>query len=1063
MRNALGALREAEQLAGSTLTRAASERRLVVTGRAGVGKTHLLCDVAARCVSDGRPTLLLFGQDFDGRSLLPQIGELTQLGGSADEVVAVLDAAGQAAGGIGLLIIDALNESERAERWRDDLRMLLAVARRYRHVAVVLSCRTEFVDAVLGEEDLPTVEHLGFAEATDAAVRRFTQEFGLEPPTFPVLNPEFSNPLFLKLTCEALETLGATRFPFGTAGLVTVCRTFLEAVNKRLSEPGRSDYDERTDLVGRAVRELALHGRGALERDHVQRITEAVLPGRQWSRSLMRGLISEGVLIELGDGRIAFGYQRLGDVLRATEIASDGIDGIRGWLDDINEDRWRERGVLGALAVIVPEQHETELLELATDEEGRVSYDIVDDFLESLLLRAPEHVTARAVGIVRRLLEDQYRVPEIWDRLLRISCVPGHPLNAEWLHSYLAALGVAERDASWSTFLVESIRVDEGSAVRRLIEWAWPIDLQRREPVPDDVAALATQTLGWLLTTTDRRVRDQATKAIVSVAERAPVGFARALGAFRGTNDPYVVERLAAAACGVVLRAIDAAGARAVADGVRALIAGWPEHLLTRDFVRRVYEAATAAGWTGPDGRPPYGASWPVPTLSIDEIEALTAPPDYAYGSIWHSLTGWGDFGRYVLQSALRNVVTGDEETLRHDAERAVFGRVLDLGWTPDRFGNIDRSRSGGSRQHRLVERVGKKYQWIGFCEVLGRIADNFPIKGSWGDDAPRPYEYAEQLAWRDIDPTVLARKPERRSGADTLWFAPATATFPDTVIEEYPTEMVGVPDPLDFLAVSDADGADWIVLVANHRWEQPLPPEVVALQVPRLQVWMQLHAYLVSMAEVGALTEWAQDKDWFGRWMPEVAEQHNVLLGSHPDDPEWGAVEGVIDWWDTGADGPQPAELRHCAAWYGGTGTSRDASAEEETRGYVPTRPLIDTLGLSKGVDFRWRDPMGLAVQDPSVVLGGPGALVMRRDLVPLLHASSMTIFWTVLVGNELYRQDHMPPGDDYRWVSASASYILNGVTGNRIERVHAFASRCRPGPTTENQIEWVTRSAEA
>ena len=68
-----------------------------------------------------------------------------------------------------------------------------------------------------GTEELPRVEHFGFAEATDAAIMRFTREYGLEPPTFPALNPEFSNPLYLKLTCEALHTLGATRFRFGTA------------------------------------------------------------------------------------------------------------------------------------------------------------------------------------------------------------------------------------------------------------------------------------------------------------------------------------------------------------------------------------------------------------------------------------------------------------------------------------------------------------------------------------------------------------------------------------------------------------------------------------------------------------------------------------------------------------------------------------------------------------------------------------------------------------------------------------------------------------------------------
>ena len=98
------------------------------------------------------PTILLLGQDFDARSLLSQIGELSQLGASPDDVLAVLDAASEAAGCIGLLMIDALNESERPERWRDDVRALVAACGRHPHVALVLSCRTEFVEEVIGDE-----------------------------------------------------------------------------------------------------------------------------------------------------------------------------------------------------------------------------------------------------------------------------------------------------------------------------------------------------------------------------------------------------------------------------------------------------------------------------------------------------------------------------------------------------------------------------------------------------------------------------------------------------------------------------------------------------------------------------------------------------------------------------------------------------------------------------------------------------------------------------------------------------------------------------------------------
>jgi hypothetical protein len=290
-------------------------------------------------------------------------------------------------------------------------------------------------------------------------------------------------------------------------------------------------------------------------------------------------------------------------------------------------------------------------------------------------------------------------------------------------------------------------------------------------------------------------------------------------------------------------------------------------------------------------------------------------------------------------------------------------------------------------------------------------------------------------------------------------WFSPAEARFPPGTADGYPTDMVGVPDPLDLIAVSDLDGAPWLALVSNPIWEQPLPPEVESLHAPQLAMWMQLHGYLVPLSGVQALREWAIGKDWLGRWMPELAEPHNVLLGGHPDDPEWTAADGAIHRWDTRTAGPQPTELWQCAARYGGTGTSRDASAEQETTGYVPSRRLFDVLGLSRGVDFSWHDTRGVALHDPSVTLGGPGTLTMRRDLASKLADAGLTIFWTVLVGNELHHNDFGSPGEDYRWVNASASYILNA---GQIDQVGALARRYRPGPTIDRELEWTTRRAE-
>ncbi|WP_300019321.1 hypothetical protein [Pseudonocardia sp.] len=342
--------------------------------------------MASRRLDDGRPTLLLLGQDFDARNLFSQFAEIIQLDGPAEAAIACFAAAAEASGQVGLVMIDALNESDRPERWRDDLRALFAVVDRYENVAVAVSCRTEFVDVVLGDDDRPTVDHPGFAEATDQAIARYADEYGLEPPTFPILSPEFSNPLFLKLTCEALSTLGETRFRFGSAGVTTVTEAFLHAVNCRLSATARCDYDPASDPVSAVVRELASLGGGPYDRTDVRQLTESLVPGGLgWSRSLLRGLIAEGVLTEVGTDRVAFGYQRLGDLVRAARLVDAGPDAVRNWFDDLGDRRWSERGLLGALAVVVPEQCGTEFPELVADDDGKVPRDVVDAFLESLL------------------------------------------------------------------------------------------------------------------------------------------------------------------------------------------------------------------------------------------------------------------------------------------------------------------------------------------------------------------------------------------------------------------------------------------------------------------------------------------------------------------------------------------------------------------------------------------------------------------------------------------------------------------------------------------------------
>jgi hypothetical protein len=65
--------------------------------------------------------------------------------------------------------------------------------------------------------------------------------------------------------------------------------------------------------------------------------------------------------------------------------------------------------------------------------------------------------------------------------------------------------------------------------------------------------------------------------------------------------------------------------------------------------------------------------------------------------------------------------------------QRWILWKVFDLGWTDEQFGDFDRYVT--TRDHRHTdkpERIGKKYQWINYHEILARVSDNFKFVGEY-------------------------------------------------------------------------------------------------------------------------------------------------------------------------------------------------------------------------------------------------------------------------------------------------------------------------------------------
>ena len=303
----------------------------------------MLCDFAKRRVEAQLPTLLLMGQRFlsenDPWAQLLQQLDLSQ--SSAEELVGALESAAQASGCRALVMIDALNEGNGRKIWPAHLLSFLARLEKSPWIGVVLSVRSSYEETIIPKsvrDRAAVVTHHGFEGHEFDATRIFFTHYGLESPSIPILQPEFSNPLFLKAICEGLQGRGERRLPKGFHGITAVFDLYLKAIHERLWKPESLDYDPKSNLVHQALERLAErlaeYETRRLPRSEAQTIVNNLLPGRDYGRSLYAALVAEGILTEdmdpssgeLSEEVVSIAYDRFADHIISDYLLNTHLD-----------------------------------------------------------------------------------------------------------------------------------------------------------------------------------------------------------------------------------------------------------------------------------------------------------------------------------------------------------------------------------------------------------------------------------------------------------------------------------------------------------------------------------------------------------------------------------------------------------------------------------------------------------------------------------------------------------------------------------------------------------------
>ena len=655
----------------------ANSNFMILTGEAGIGKTHLLCQFAEHQVASDHPVVLLMGQKFTSSSdPMGQILEhLDFRNVTFDEFIGAFESAAEVVGQRALLIIDAINEGQGQSLWRPHLHTLVDRVCKSRWIGLVLSVREGFLDHIVPEsivEQAAVTTHTGFYGIEFDAVKVYFSYYGLELPSTPLLQPEFSNPLWLKIICTGLHGFGYSRIPRGFSGITQPLDLFTKTINRRLAHSTSLDYDEADDLVQQAidriVKRMVTDRTSWLSYSDAKRLVNEVLPGRQFSNSLYRHLVLEGLLLEVpnvdGSGKcVVFSYERISDHLKVKylldEVEPESLDAAfsaGGSLDFVFSEHLVPAGLVEALYIQVPERYDVELTDVIP------SPDLLFDpeaFCQSIVWRNPDAVTDETKRLVSQLAQDIGFGNPALEALLTVAVIPDHPLNARFLDDLLRPATIAERDAWW-TVQVHFAKHESGP-IGRLV--AWPLS-ETEISCSEEVVFLAATALAWLCAVSDRFVRDRATKALVGLLDRHLVATRRVLEHFAEVNDPYVKERIYAAVYGVSLRNHDVQeiGYLAMLVYDRMFAHGSPTpHILTRDYARGIIDRAIYLGAeldiNLQEIRPPYDSNWPV-IPSSEECEVLLdqmrnldeALPEMAraWWSVEFSLRS-GDFARYII------------------------------------------------------------------------------------------------------------------------------------------------------------------------------------------------------------------------------------------------------------------------------------------------------------------------------------------------------------------------------------------------------------------------------
>jgi len=1018
-----------------------TDKVLLLKGEMGTGKSHLLSSTAKRMIESGRSVLLLLGQTFiTSENIETQImSSFTglNLGQSLESLLAVLDERGFQCGEESIIFIDAINESRDREIWKNGINRLIDIISQFKKIKLVISLRSGFENLTLTENVLNSVDegeiacitHQGLPDDSPSAIYDFLSKSGVPFSSEYYLQSEMTNPLFLMWFCQTY-----TGKEWELYGLID------KVIDKADLEASKEiQCNEPLGLLKHLLYELIDYR----EKNAEEPLTKIVLLslsvwnifGVTQKTGYIKAIERFGIItsyVRNCEEIYYFGYNLLEDYLSAKRIIDQcgNKETVKEYclktLIPINEEgrisNYRNESVFIMLTSLYASRYGEEcinLVESIPDEWDKQR--LIEQYFGTYTWRSN---TAKFSSFVELLNKYPIEPKTVWQIFIENATKDNSEINAEGLSRLLKKYDLNYRDYIWT------IVINDLSEYDRVVNLAYFLEQGNTlSGLTEKKAELLLTLFAWLLSSSNRSLRDRVSKAMIEVLKSHLKLCKPLLTKFSDVNDPYILQRLYGVVFGAVIKRNDefefdfTSLASWIYQNVFSGEFVYPD-ILFRDYARLIVERYV---YEYPDNidefdmisvRPPYKSAL-IPQTEIvdysDERYNALGVRDLLFSMKFdipvNGVGMYGNFGRYTLQSALRNFIGVDLENIYYYSLEFIF---KELGYEAEMFGKYDSYKSGTDRHYvKKVERIGKKYQWIAMYNILARISDTHKVK-DWtvnGEDAA-PYKGPWNPYVRDFDPTLNCHYRGNICAPllnlpvyDDSCFISYDASVTD--IEAWTqTQDIMFSDFPERLIHKDKSGVEWICLYSYQEHKtQPPKTEMTKMDFScgEQHIWSLATPFLIQTEDKALLLDNLNSSNFIDNGSCGIRNCYSLYNREYAWSP------GYIAEFDAGITNAEisddifenvlPAAIN--VLWE----EEFDASQEEATSFMIPSGKIIQEMGLfEKENDGYYYDGVELAAFDMKITGCPYNELVIRKDcLSSFLEKSGYTLFWTV-IGEKQY-----------------------------------------------------------